>query len=222
MRRADDERLPAKPAARAALALAVGADGYALLRALHADDAPPWLRAVPAAETLRRIWLQNYTRDAAAVRWRAEGDLPPAARFVSAPYDEDVHLAQHRSMHGIGYEVHRTEACDDGQPPLIVHVETTTAPVADGDMTPVIHAALQEEQLLPREHVVDTGYLDAALLVASRKEYGVDLVGPTRLDYHRQARERTGFALEHFQIDWERRQATCPEGHWSCLTWAHS
>jgi hypothetical protein len=56
-------------------------------------------------------------------------------------YDEDVYLAQHRAMYWIGYKVHLTEACDDRLPPLIAHVETTTAPVADGDMTLVIHAA---------------------------------------------------------------------------------
>jgi transposase len=82
-------------------------------------------------------------------------------------------------------------------------------------MTPVIHAALKDEPLLPREHGVDTGYLDAELLVSSRRDYGVDLVGPTRLDYHWQAQERTGFALEHFHIDWDRQQAVCPEGHTS-------
>src|SRR5215204_840088 len=212
-RRADRERLPDKPAARDALALTVGADGYTLLQALHAPDAPPWLREVPAAAMLRLVWLQNYTRTDAEVRWRTEQETPPAARFISSPYDEDIHLAFRRNMHGIGDKIHLTEACDDGQPPLIIHVETTTAPVADGDMTPVIHAALQEEELLPQEHVVDTGYLDAALLVSSRREYGVDLVGPTRLDYHRQAQERAGFALEHFRIDWDKQQAVCPEGH---------
>ncbi len=82
-------------------------------------------------------------------------------------------------------------------------------------MTPVIHAALRKEQLLPQEHVVDTGDLDAELLVTSRREYNVDLVGPTRLDDHWQAQERTGFALEHFRIDWDRQQAVCPEGHTS-------
>ena len=212
-RRADRERLPDKPAARDALALAVGDDGFALLQALHAPDAPPWLREVPAAAMLRLVWLQNYTRTGTEVRWRTEEETPPAARFIISPYDEDVHLAFRRNMHWIGDKIHLTETCDDGQPPLIIHVETTTAPVADGDMTPVIHAALQEEQLLPREHVVDTGYLDAALLVRSRREYGVDLVGPTRLDYHWQAQERTGFALEHFRIDWDQQQAVCPEGH---------
>ncbi|HEY7062124.1 MAG TPA: IS1182 family transposase [Chloroflexota bacterium] len=212
-RRADRDRLPDKPAAREALALAVGADGYALLQALRDPDAPPWLREIPAAAMLRLVWLQNYTRTDAEVRWRTEQETPPAARFISSPYDEDVHLAFRRNMHWIGYKIHLTEACDDDRPPLIIHVETTTAPVADGDVTPVIHAALQEEELLPREHVVDTGYLDAALLVSSRREYGVDLVGPTRLDYHWQAQERTGFALEHFQIDWANQQAICPEGH---------
>lgn len=218
-RRADRERLPDKPAARDALALAVGADGYALLAALHAPDAPPWLREVPAAAMLRLIWLQNYTRDEAGVGWRTEQDIPPAAAFINSPYDEDVHLAYRRNMHWIGYKVHLTEACDDDQPPLIIHVETSAATTADGDVTPVIHAALQEEALLPREHVVDTGYLDAALLVSSRRAYGVDLVGPTRLDYHWQAQERTGFALEHFRIDWDQQQAICPEGHVS-NSWA--
>lgn len=210
--RADHERLPEKPAARAALALTVGADGFALLEALGADDAPAWLRTVPAITHLRRIWVQNFTRVDETIAWRAEPDLPPAARFVSSPYDAEVRLAHHGSMHWIGYKVHVTEACDDEQPPLIIHVETTVAPVVDGAMTPQIHGALEAKGLLPGAHVVDTGYLDAELLVASRERYGVDLVGPTRLDYHWQAQERTGFALEHFRIDWERQQAICPEG----------
>ena len=106
---------------------------------------------------LRRIWLQNSTRGEAGAVWRTEQDTPPASAFITSPYDEDVHLASRRTMHWIGYKVHRTEACDDDQPPLIIHVETSAATTADGDLTPTIHAALAEEQLLPREHVVDTG-----------------------------------------------------------------
>jgi hypothetical protein len=98
-RRADRERLPDKPAARDALALTVGADGYTLLQARHAPGAPPWLREVPAAAMLRLVWLQNSTRTDTEVRWRAEQDIPPAARFISSPYDEDVHLAFRRNMH---------------------------------------------------------------------------------------------------------------------------
>jgi transposase len=44
------------------------------------------------------------------------------------------------------------------------------------------------------------------------RDYGVDLFGPTRDDYHWQAREETGFAAEHFVVDWERKCAICPAG----------
>jgi hypothetical protein len=46
---------------------------------------------------------------------------------------------------------------------LITHVETTAGPVADEMTTPRIPAALQQQELLPRVHIVDTGFLDAAL-----------------------------------------------------------
>jgi len=118
----------------------------------------------------------------------------------------------------VGYKVHLTETCEDDGPPLVTHVETTVAATADGAVTPTIHAALQDKDLLPAVHVVDTGFLDADLLVASRREYDVDLLGPTRLDYHWQARERTGFAVADFQIDWERQEAVCPMGRRS-LSW---
>lgn len=65
---------------------------------------------------------------------------------------------------------------------------------------------------------MDTGFLDADLLVDSRHDYGVDLLGPTRLDYHWQAREGAGFDAQHFQIDWDQYQATCPAGKTS-LSW---
>jgi transposase len=103
-------------------------------------------------------------------------------------------------------------------PSLITHVATTPAPTADGEMTPVIHAALDAQDLLPSEHLVDTGFLDAALLVSGRAEYRVELVGPTRSDYHWQAREGAGFATAFFQVGWEKQQAICPAGHTS-ISW---
>src|SRR5262245_60557164 len=87
--RFDVSRLPKDPAAQEALAVAIGADGYHVLRAVYAPEAPEWLRAVPAVETLRQVWVQQYhapeTPDApgapgaaAAPRWRASTDIPPA------------------------------------------------------------------------------------------------------------------------------------------------
>ena len=46
----------------------------------------------------------------------------------------------------------------------------------------------------------------------------MDLLGPTRLDYHWQAREGTGFDAQHFQLDWDQHQATCPAGK-SSMSW---
>ncbi|HLZ21766.1 MAG TPA: IS1182 family transposase [Ktedonobacterales bacterium] len=218
-RRADEARLPATQAARMELARLIGADGDALLEAVTAADAPPWLREVPALDLLRRVWLQNFAVQDERLQWRTEIlGLPPAVHFISSPYDPEAHLATKRSTHWVGYKLHLTETCDDDLPSLITHVETSAAPVADGEATPRVHAALAARELLPDVHIVDTGYLDAALLVSSRTDFHVDLLGPTRADYHWQAREATGFAAEHFRINWERQTAICPAGH-SSLSW---
>lgn len=201
---------------RQALAEQIGADGLRLLRPVYAPEAPGWLREVPAIEALRRIRVQQYAITDGTPRWRTgEDELPPPATFSSSPHDRDLHLARKREATWIGYTVHRTETCDDGLPPLITHVETTLASTVDGEATPRIHAALRERDLLPRTHVVDTGFLDADLLVASRREYDVDLLGPTRLDDHWQAREQPGFAVAAFHIDWDKREAVCPAGRTS-------
>jgi hypothetical protein len=61
-RRAEDDRLPTTQAARAALTLTIGHDGWRLLAAIDHADAPPWLREVPAVAVLRRGWMQNYRK----------------------------------------------------------------------------------------------------------------------------------------------------------------
>jgi transposase len=118
----------------------------------------------------------------------------------------------------VGDKVHLTETCEDDLPHLITHVETTPGPTADGAAPPQIHAALEQRGLLPGTHIVDTGFLDADLLVDSRDDYGVDLLGPTRLDDPWQAREGAGFDVQHFQIDWDQQHATCPAGKTS-ISW---
>ena len=63
----------------------------------------------------------------------------------------------------VGYKVHLTETCEDDLPHLITHVDTTIGRAADSAASPKIHAALQQRDLLPATHIVDTGYLDAEL-----------------------------------------------------------
>jgi transposase len=152
----------------------------------------------------------------AGPRWRTRADgLPPAARYISSPHDLEAHFARGRSLAWIGYKLHVTETCEPETPHLITAVETTTAPVADGALTPTIHAALQARQLLPREHLVDTGYVDAELRVSSQRDYRVELIGPARPDVKWQARMGQGFAAARLTVDWQRQQATCPAGRTS-------
>lgn len=126
----------------------------------------------------------------------------------------------------VGYKVHLTETCEDNTPHLITHVATSAGPIADGEATDQIHEALHKKELLPATHIVDTGYLDAKLLLTSRQDYNVDLLGPTRPDYKWQSRAKQGFAAADFHIDWKQQQATCPEGKisssWSEVIDIHS
>jgi transposase len=210
--RVEDYRLPSGKQAREDYAVVIGKDGAALLDAIYAAEAPGWLAEIPAVEILRRVWVQNFYREQAELRWRDASNIPAVGQCIDSPYDPEAHYAQKRTTSWVGYKVHLTETCDDDLPHLITHVETTPAPLADDEAVPLIHEALAAQALLPSVHVVDTGYVDAKELVSSQQQYGVDLFGPTREDYHWQAREGSGFAADQFVVDWQQQCATCPAG----------
>ena len=63
-RRVEDARLPQSKEARAAYAVEVGTDGYALLDATSGANAPAGLAALPAVVALGRIWSRHYERNA--------------------------------------------------------------------------------------------------------------------------------------------------------------
>jgi transposase len=108
--RADDYRMPTTKAEREAYAEVVGTDGWALLTDVSAKDSPPWLREVPAVETLRRVWVQQYVCLEGTIRWRDADSTPPSALMIISPYDADAHYARKRSTSWIGYKVHRVLA----------------------------------------------------------------------------------------------------------------
>jgi transposase len=78
--RGDDWRLPTSEQARIGRAVAVGWDGYRLLAAVQALDAPAALAGVEAVQVLRATWIQQCYRDGSQVRWRdRQTGLPPAS-----------------------------------------------------------------------------------------------------------------------------------------------
>jgi transposase len=225
-KRIEDSRLPKEPTRRDAYAQTVGEDGFRLLDALESPEAPEPLRTLPCVATLRQLWQDHYERQTETVR--AEGapptgqvrfkdlrELPRAAAHIESPYDVDVRYRTKGSTQWTGYMVHVSETCEDTTPHLLTHVQTTSAAVHEAMCTEEIHQALAEKDLVPKEHLVDAAYVDAALLVQSRQEYGIDLIGPTRDNASWQTKVDGAYDIDQFEIDWDRQQVRCPQGKWA-------
>jgi len=154
-RRFEEYRLPPGKVERYALAEQIGADGRQFLLALYDPTAPSQLRALPAVETLRRVWLQQFY--AAPVdepmRWRAADDLPPGPLLISSPYDPDARFSKKRHTEWVGYKVHLTETCDEDTPNLITDVTTTPATTLDFPVLATIQQNLAERAVLPSEQL---------------------------------------------------------------------
>lgn len=216
--RAENYRLPKAQTARDALAIAVGADGFALLEAAFAEHTPAVVRAEPAIEVLRQVWVQQFYGPDDPPRLRPTKDAPPAGLLIASPYDVEARFSIKRGTEWTGYKAHITETCDEQTPNLIVNVLTTAATVQDDTVLGSIHAALEQKQLLPAEHFVDSGYTNVTNLQQSTQRYQVDVVGPVASDPSWQARTKTGFDHTQFSIDWEQQVVTCPAGKQS-VSW---
>lgn len=210
--RIEDYHLPVSKVGREQQAQLYGEDGRQLLDVIFDGNSPEWLRQVPAVETLRRVWVQQYYVCNARIHWRTEQGIPPATMMISSPYDLDAHYSKKHTTSWVGYKVHMSETCEPDYLHLITNVETTAAPIADGDVTEAIHTSLAKKNLLPNKHIVDTGYLDAALLVTAQSQHQVELLGPTRSDLRWQSKADNGFAAKDFTVDWQQKVAICPEG----------
>ena len=222
-KRIEDTRLPQGQASRDAYAQMVGEDGFALLDALEAAETPEHLRALPLITTLRQTWQRHYERATgegtaqshparSSVRFKRNQELPPAAEAIESPYDPEARYRQKCDTQWTGYMVHVSETCEPTAPHLLTHVHTTTAAVYEAQCTAPIHQALSAKDLAPQEHFVDGAYISADVLVASRDEYGIILRGPTRPIQGWQAHTDGAYDLSQFTVDWEQRQARCPQG----------
>ena len=187
----------------------VGADGWILLAALQAPLTPDWMKTLPAITTRRTIWEQQFEPFNQGGRWRQEPVLP-ATQLLNSPYDLDARNGKKRTTFWTGYKVHFTQTCDEDAPQLITPVETTPAPLSDEGVISAIHVDLAEKDLLPDQHLMDSGYTTLANLVKTQSNYGVDLIGPTLKTHWYQA--ETGCDVTHFSIDWEAEAVTCPQG----------
>ncbi len=97
-------------------------------------------------------------------------------------------------------------------------MSTTPATTTDEAVIEPIHAALEQAELTPSQHLRDSGYITVPILVSSQQQYGIEVIGPARVDVKWQANIEQGIDASQFVIDWEHQQAICPQGEHS-ISW---
>jgi len=115
--------------------------------------------------------------------FRADQELPPSALLITSPRRTSKHVTVGRRVRrGQVTSVHFTETCEANAPHLSVDVITTAATTPDGEIMGDLHEQLAEHEMLPDQHLVDMGYVDADVLAQGQNRYQVDVVGPVMPD----------------------------------------
>jgi transposase len=222
-RRIEDTRLPQEKAAREVYRHMVGADGFRLLDALSAPEAPQGLGDLPIVAALRQTWLRHYDRTTpeasapggpggALIQVKPKHEWSRATEGIESPYDPQARYRNKGDTQWVGSMAHCSATCEDAAVHLMTPTHTTPATVHEAQCTEVIHAGLLKKGLLLREHLVDAASISAALLVSSRHEHGIALLGPPRPDPSWQAHVAGASSLDQCAIDWDHQQMPCPQG----------
>ena len=212
-RRVEDNRLPKTSTKREAYATTVGEDGFFLLDHIDKSEFAFELNELPKVKALRIAWSRHYDRSddepGGSIIFRSNAKIKESPIKIESPYDTDARYRTKRDMSWTGYMVHLTETCDKETPHLITNIHTTPADVHDVNITPIVQQALKDKDLLPKTHLVDSAYIDASLLVSSKENYDIDLVGPPR-EYASWQKLEGGYDTDMFTVDWENKQVICP------------
>lgn len=215
--RIEETRLPESMAKRDAYAQTVGTDMAYLLEQLQQAKLPIEWQELPSIIALQRVWQRHYevitddTTGLKQVRFKPKRALAKAAEGIESPYDLDARYRSRCGLDWTGYMVHLSETCEDDACHLVTQVMTTTAAVHEAQCTQAIHRALINKDLAPKEHFVDSAYVDAYLLVEAQTQ-GITMVGPARPDVSWQTRTEAAFDFTQFTVDWQQQRVTRPQG----------
>ncbi len=69
-------------------------------------------------------------------------------------------------------------------------------------MAETIHTSWVAKDLVPSEHLMDAGFVDADLLVGAKRDLGIEVIGPFKKDVRWQKAAGQGYELANFTIDW--------------------
>ncbi len=226
-RRFEQMRLPKEQTERDALLVTIGEDGAYLLETVRTavenstqSSTIVQLQELPGVEFLRRMWVQQYWTEVkedggAHLHLRGDDNQPPGALRLHSPYDDNVRYSAKREKGWVGYKIQLSETSAVDEVHLITQLTTTLATESDMAALEKVHRSLKQKDLLPDEHLLDAGYVDAESLVFSKRDFGVTICSPVREKVSWQAKAGKGFDLANFQIDWEKQVVTCPKGQTS-------
>ena len=68
-----------------------------------------WLRDIPAVQTLRQVWAEQYAEASSPARFREKKDPGSSADLIVSPYDTEARFSIKRGMEWIGYKVYFME-----------------------------------------------------------------------------------------------------------------
>lgn len=206
-------RAPKDQKRRNELAMQMGLDIAGLLAALNRiqSEASP-LANLAEVVALRKIFEQQYILKGQSYHLRDDEESIPVADRIASPHDMDARFGRKGSTSWLGYTAHFTESCVEETPRLITNVLTKPAGINDTKALPEIHDSLLKRGLKPEEHFLDEGYMDSEMMQTSEEKLGIKIIGPVRGRPSWQATADKGFDTTNFSIDFERKQATCPNG----------
>ena len=75
-----------------------------------------------------------------------------------------------------------------------------------------IHDQLARRNLTPAEHLVDSGYPSAQIIVTAARQHGITMISPLLTNNSAQARTGHGYDKAAFTFNFDTRHGTCPQG----------
>jgi len=185
-----------------------GGDGFWLLDRLE-ESAPEEALGLPEVETLRQVWKQQFERKEESRKVTVRKPPIKGKGVIQTPHDQDARWAEKRGNDWIGYRLQVSETAEDGvEKQFITDIDVVDANEDDSETVDEIQGRLIERDLKPDEHYVDRGYVSGANLAHSAYR-GTELMGRALSDT---SQKPEGYRQSDFKLDFERREATCPEG----------
>jgi transposase len=212
-------RFPKEESKRERLREQVGEDALELLGFIKQEDTPAAIKTLGEVQFLERSFAQHYEIKEGKAHWRA-GPVVTSADRVISPYDPEARSSRKRETKWVGYKVHLSETCDQdpNRPQVITNVYTSTATEHDSQALETTLQQRREKGLAPAQEYVDQGYPSGTQLVKQRA-LGTEIVGPVPAEGGWQVHQPDGYSLKDFEVNWQTRQARCPQGQTS-LKWS--